>query len=170
MGNCGFPLLETPAESENNTMFRGISNLNVDTKGRIAIPSRYRESIQSSSAGEMIVTVDHTDRCLLIYPMDEWESVEQKLMRLPNSNRRVRNMQRLVIGHASEVELDTQGRIRLSAPLREYAGIDKPVALVGQENKFELWNEETWNSKRDIWIAEAQADSENDDALDNFSL
>ena len=79
-------------------------------------------------------------------------------------------MQRLVIGHASEVELDTQGRIRLSAPLREYAGIDKPVALVGQENKFELWNEETWNSKRDIWIAEAQADSENDDALDNFSL
>jgi len=170
VGNCGFSKLETPSESEKNTMFRGISNLNVDTKGRIAIPSRYRESIQSSSEGEMIVTVDHTDHCLLIYAMDEWEDVERKLMRLSNSNRRVRNMQRLVLGHASEVELDTQGRIRLSAPLREYAGIDKPVVLVGQANKFELWSEETWLAQRDIWVAEAQADSENDDALDNFSL
>ncbi|PWQ98728.1 division/cell wall cluster transcriptional repressor MraZ [Leucothrix arctica] len=151
-------------------MFRGISNLNVDTKGRIAIPSRYRESIQSSSTGQMIVTVDHTDRCLLIYAMDEWENVERKLMRLPNSNRRVRNMQRLVLGHASEVELDTQGRIRLSAPLREYAGVDKPVVLVGQANKFELWSEETWLSQRDIWLTEAQEDSDDDNVLDQFSL
>ena len=151
-------------------MFRGISNLNVDTKGRIAIPSRYRESIQLSSMGQMVVTVDHTDRCLLMYAMDEWELVERKLMRLPNSNPRVRNMQRLVVGHASEVELDTQGRIRLSAPLREFAGIDKPVVLVGQANKFELWNEEAWETSRNTWIVEASSDPSADGALEDFSL
>ena len=151
-------------------MFRGISNLNVDTKGRIAIPARYREAIQQSSAGQMVVTVDHTDHCLLIYAMDEWEDVERKLMRLPNMNRGVRNMQRLVLGHASEVELDTQGRIRLSAPLREYAGIDKPAVLVGQANKFELWDEARWLAERDVWISDAQASLEADEALSQFSL
>jgi len=151
-------------------MFRGISNLNVDTKGRIAIPSRYRESIQLSSMGQMVVTADHTDRCLLLYAMDEWEVVERKLMRLPNSNPRVRNMQRLVVGHASEVELDTQGRIRLSAPLREFAGIDKPAVLVGQANKFELWSEEAWGASRDEWIIEASTDPSADGALEDFSL
>ena len=100
-------------------MFRGISNLNVDSKGRIAMPSRYRETIQQDASGQMVVTVDHTDRCLLIYAMDEWIVVEKTLMRLPNMNRSVRNMQRLVLGHASEVELDSQGRVRLSPPLRD---------------------------------------------------
>ena len=151
-------------------MFRGISNLNVDSKGRFAIPSRYRESVQLSSSGQMIVTVDHTDHCLLIYAMNEWVTVEKTLMRLPNMNRSVRNMQRLVLGHASEVELDSQGRILLSAPLREYASIDKPVVLVGQANKFELWDEGTWLTQRDAWISEAQSNLETDDVLSQISL
>ena len=151
-------------------MFRGISNLNVDSKGRLAIPSRYRESVQLSSSGQMIVTVDHTDNCLLIYAMNEWVVVEKTLMRLPNMNRSVRNMQRLVLGHASEVELDSQGRILLSAPLREYANIEKPVVLVGQANKFELWNEGTWLDQRNTWISEAQASLETDDVLSQVSL
>ena len=151
-------------------MFRGISNLNVDSKGRLAIPSRYRESVQLSSSGQMIVTVDHTDNCLLIYEMSEWVTVEKTLMRLPNMNRSVRNMQRLVLGHASEVELDSQGRILLSAPLREYANIEKPVVLVGQANKFELWDEGTWQAQRNAWISEAQASLETDDVLSQISL
>ena len=151
-------------------MFRGISNLNVDSKGRLAIPSRYRESVQLSSAGQMIVTVDHTDNCLLIYAMNEWLTVEKTLMRLPNMNRSVRNMQRLVLGHASEVELDSQGRILLSAPLREYVSIEKPVVLVGQANKFELWDEGTWVAQRNAWISEAQASLETDDVLSQVSL
>ncbi|MGB1311780.1 MAG: division/cell wall cluster transcriptional repressor MraZ [Leucothrix sp.] len=151
-------------------MFRGISNLNVDSKGRLAIPSRYRESVQLSSSGQMIVTVDHTDSCLLIYAMNEWVTVEKTLMRLPNMNRSVRNMQRLVLGHASEVELDSQGRILLSAPLREYANIEKPVVLVGQANKFELWDEGTWLAQRNVWISEAQASLETDDVLSQVSL
>jgi len=151
-------------------MFRGISNLNVDSKGRLAIPSRYRESVQLSSSGQMIVTVDHTDSCLLVYAMNEWVAVEKTLMRLPNMNRSVRNMQRLVLGHASEVELDSQGRILLSAPLREYANIEKPVVLVGQANKFELWDESTWLAQRNAWISEAQASLETDEVLSQVSL
>ncbi|HFD31701.1 MAG TPA: division/cell wall cluster transcriptional repressor MraZ, partial [Gammaproteobacteria bacterium] len=94
-------------------MFRGISNLNLDAKGRMAMPARYRDVISAEASGQVVVTVDHTDRCLLIYPMNEWLKVEQTLMSLPNMNRRVRNMQRLILGHASEHELDGQGRMLL---------------------------------------------------------
>jgi MraZ protein len=151
-------------------MFRGISNLNVDVKGRIAVPSRYRESIREKASGQMIVTVDHTDYCLLVYAMDEWLEVENTLRKLPNMKPSVRNIQRLVLGHAEEVDLDSQGRIRIPAPLREYANIDKATVLVGQMNKFELWDEETWLAKRKLWIAEAQASLETDDALDGISF
>ncbi|MCK5810765.1 MAG: division/cell wall cluster transcriptional repressor MraZ [Cocleimonas sp.] len=151
-------------------MFRGISNLNIDVKGRVAIPARYRDSITANASGEMVITVDHTDRCLLLYPMDQWLKVEQVLMGLPNMNRSVRNMQRLVLGHASEVELDSQGRVRLSLPLREYANLQKKSVLIGQANKFELWGVDTWNMQRDEWLAEAQGNLETDDVLSQISL
>jgi len=140
-------------------MFRGISNLNIDTKGRLAMPSRYRDAFISGSAGKAVVTVDHTDRCLLVYPMQQWLKVEQTLMSLPNMDTRVRNMQRLIMGHAAEVELDAQGRFLVAAPLREYAGLEKKSVLVGLANKFELWDADTWFSARDAWITEAQNDS-----------
>lgn len=152
-------------------MFRGITNLSVDTKGRLAIPSRYRQRIIDSSNSQLVVTVDHTDRCLLIYPMQDWIKIEEQLMKLSNMNRRSRNVQRLLLGHASECELDNQGRIRLSPPLREYAGLEKKVVLVGQLNKFELWDAEIWQTERDAWIAEAQSGDEGmDDALSQVSI
>lgn len=152
-------------------MFRGISNLNVDTKGRLAIPSRYRCSIIDTSKSQIIVTVDHTDHCLLIYPMQDWINVEEQLMKLSNMNRRSRNVQRLLLGHASECELDSQGRIRISAPLRDYAGLERKVVLVGQLNKFELWDAATWQTERNAWLAEAQSDDmEMDDALSQVSI
>jgi len=152
-------------------MFRGITNLSVDTKGRLAIPSRYRNSIIDTSKSQTVVTVDHTDHCLLIYPMQDWIKVEEQLMKLSNMNRRSRNVQRLLLGHASECELDNQGRIRIAAPLREYAGLEKKVVLVGQLNKFELWDADTWQTERDAWIAEAQSnDMEMDDALSQVSI
>ena len=151
-------------------MFCGISNLNLDAKGRLAIPARYRESISANASGQVVVTVDHTDRCLLIYPMNEWSKVEQTLMNMPNMNRRVRNMQRLILGHASEHELDSQGRMLLPAPLREFAGLDKKTVLVGQLNKFELWDADTWFEARDQWIAEAQEEDENDDIFNQVSM
>ncbi len=152
-------------------MFRGITNLSVDTKGRLAIPSRYRNSIIDASNSQIIVTVDHTDHCLLIYPMQDWNNVEEQLMKLSNMNRRSRNVQRLLLGHVSECELDNQGRIRIAAPLREYAGLGKKVVLVGQLNKFELWDADAWKIERDAWTTEAQSDDmEIDDALSQVSI
>lgn len=151
-------------------MFRGISNLNIDAKGRVAMPSRYRDAIATDASSQMVITVDHMDRCLLIYPMDEWLRVEQVLMSLPNMNRSVRNMQRLVLGHASEVGLDSQGRVRISPPLREYANLDKKSVLVGQAKKFELWDAEMWNTQRDVWLSEAQNNLETEDVLSQISL
>ena len=146
-------------------MFRGISNILIDTKGRLSMPSKYRDTILASAAGQIVITVDHADKCLLIYPMDQWLKVEQALMNLPNVNRRVRNMQRLILGHAAELELDVQGRVLLPAPLREYAGIDKRVVLVGQVNKFELWDADHWQQARDVWLQEAREGDDSDDLL-----
>ena len=151
-------------------MFRGISNISIDTKGRLSMPSKYRDAILASAAGQIIITVDHADKCLLMYPMDQWLQVEQALMTLPNVNRRVSNMQRLLLGHAAELELDVQGRVLLPAPLREYAGLDKRVVLVGQVNKFELWDADHWQQSRDIWLQEARDDDETDDLLNQVFM
>lgn len=126
------------------------------------MPAKYREAVMEASGGQVVITVDHTDKCLLIYPMDQWLKVEKTLMSLPNMNRRVRNMQRLILGHAAELELDAQGRILLPAPLREYAGLDKKAVLVGQANKLELWDAEVWDVGRASWLQEAQDDEAND--------
>lgn len=134
------------------------------------MPAKYRDAIMETASGQIVVTVDHADKCLLIYPLDQWLKVEQTLMSLPNMNRRVRNMQRLILGHAAELELDSQGRVLLPAPLREYANLDKKAVLVGQANKFELWDADTWQSARDIWLQEAQDDEESDDIFNQVSM
>ncbi|MCB1621199.1 MAG: division/cell wall cluster transcriptional repressor MraZ [Thiothrix sp.] len=151
-------------------MFRGISNITIDTKGRLSMPAKYRDAIMEGAAGQIVITVDHADRCLLVYPMDQWERVERTLMNLPNLNRRVRNMQRLILGHAAELELDAQGRLLLPGPLREYAGLDKKAVLVGQATKFELWDADTWQAARDSWLQEAQDDEEANHILSQVSM
>jgi MraZ protein len=151
-------------------MFRGISQLSIDPKGRLAMPAKYRENIMDNAGGQIVITVDHTDKCLLVYPLDQWEKVEKTLMSLPNMNRRVRNMQRLILGHAAELELDAQGRILLPAPLREYAGLDKKAVLVGQANKLELWDADSWEAARTAWLQEAQDDAEANDILNQVSM
>ncbi len=151
-------------------MFRGISNISIDPKGRLAMPAKYREDIVENAAGQIVITVDHTDKCLLVYPMDQWLKVEKTLMSLPNMNRRVRNMQRLILGHAAELEMDAQGRVLLPAPLREYANIDKRAVLVGQANKLELWDADTWEAARESWLQEAQDDDEATEVLNQVSM
>lgn len=152
-------------------MFRGVTNLSLDSKGRMAVPARYRERLQAESEGRVVVTVDR-DGCLLLYPFSEWEAIERELVRLPTLNRQARRLQRLLIGHATECEFDGQGRILVPGPLREFAGIDRRVVLIGQGNKFELWDEEKWNEQRTAWLA---ADDEEDglelpEALEKLSL
>ena len=126
-------------------MFRGVNTLNLDDKGRMAIPARYREPLQDACDSQLVITVDR-DRCLLIYPLPEWEVIEQKLAKLPNLNKNARMMQRMLIGHATEMELDSAARILVPPALREFAGMEKKVVLIGQGKKFELWDEQRWNS------------------------
>lgn len=134
-------------------MFRGVNNISLDAKGRLAIPSRYRERLTERCDGQLVVTVD-TSRCLLLYPLPDWEEIERKLVRLPSFNAQARRLQRLLVGHATELELDGNGRVLLPQPLREFAGMDKRVVMIGQGNKFELWDEDSWNSQRDDWLRE----------------
>jgi MraZ protein len=132
-------------------LFRGISSLNLDTKGRLAIPKRYREQLVDVCASELVITAD-MDHCLLIYPKPTWLEIEKKLVAMPTFDPAARNMQRLYIGSAAELEMDGQGRILLPPELRKFAALDKKVALVGQMNKFELWDEDTWKSKQEDWL------------------
>ena len=133
-------------------MFRGATKVTLDSKGRLAIPSRYRERISDRSQGLLVATVDK-DQCLLIYPLPDWEELERKLVRLPSLNKRAREMQRLMLGYATELELDSAGRILVSRELREFAALDRQAMLIGQGNKFELWDMERWNQRRDEWLA-----------------
>ena len=119
----------------------------------MAIPTRYRERIGQRCDGQLVVTVDK-DYCLLLYPLPDWEDIERKLMRLPSLDRRARRLQRLMVGHATEVEVDGHGRILLSRELREFAGLEKQAVLLGQGNRFELWDEERWNETRDGWLSD----------------
>jgi MraZ protein len=134
-------------------MFRGATKVTLDAKGRFAIPTRYRERIVARCEGQLIATVDK-DYCLLIYPYPDWEEIERKLMRLPSLNKRARRLQRLMVGHATEVEIDGHGRILLSRELREFAELGRQAVLIGQGNKFELWDEERWGAKRDEWLSD----------------
>ncbi|CCG88301.1 division/cell wall cluster transcriptional repressor MraZ [Erwinia piriflorinigrans] len=125
-------------------MFRGATLVNLDSKSRLAVPTRYREMLNEGSQGQMVCTIDLHQPCLLLYPLPEWEIIEQKLSRLSSMNPVERRVQRLLLGHASECQMDNAGRILLANTLRQHARLSKQVMLVGQFNKFELWDEQTW--------------------------
>jgi MraZ protein len=124
-------------------VFRGVAQLSLDSKGRLAVPSRFRDPLTERCAGQVVVTAD-SDRCLLIYPLPEWEPIEQKLMSLSSFNPQIRELQRRVVGYAEDVVMDATGRILVPPALRQFAQLGRSVVLVGQGNKFELWNQESW--------------------------
>ncbi len=138
-------------------MFRGVNSVSLDSKGRIAIPTRYREDLRTQCEGRLVMTVDR-DHCLLLYPLPAWEVIEAKLVALPSFTPQTRRLQRLLIGHATECDMDGVGRILLPALLRTFAALDKDIMLIGQGNKFELWDAGTWDARRTEWLA--QTDSE----------
>ena len=135
-------------------MFRGIHTVNLDDKGRMAVPSRFRAQLDAIGDLRLVMTIDTESPCLLLYPLAEWECIEQKLQALPSFNEVTRRIQRLLIGHATELELDGHGRILLPPLLREHANVGKRVTLLGQGRKFELWSEEIWQSHRATWLKE----------------
>lgn len=135
-------------------MFRGVNTLNLDDKGRLAIPARYRDGLVRQSDGKMVVTINNTERCLWLYPLADWEEIEQKLVNLPSLDPTAQLLKRILIGHASDCDLDAAGRVLLPGPLREFANLDKRVVMIGQGNKFEIWNEQLWNECRERWLTD----------------
>lgn len=151
-------------------LFRGVNNVTLDAKGRLSIPTRYRAQLMASCDGQMVMTVDR-EHSLLLYPLPVWEDIERKLIQLPTLNKQARRLQRLLIGHATDCELDGQGRVLVSPPLREFANLEKKIVMIGQGNKFEIWNDKTWVIKRDIWFEEEnEEDGELSPELESLSL
>jgi MraZ protein len=148
-------------------VFRGVTALTLDSKGRLAMPARYREVLQVRAAGKLVVTADSSS-CLLVYAAPDWEPIQAKLMGLSSFNPRTRDLQRLLVGNASDVEMDAAGRILVPGPLRKFAGLDKDVALVGQGMRFELWDEGKWaeQMERSMQLDESSIPPE----LEGFSL
>ena len=130
-------------------VFRGAHHVNVDDKGRVAIPARFRERLATHCNGDLVVTIDTEERCLLIYPQPDWDDVQAKVEALPSFNVAARRVQRLLIGHATDMQMDSAGRILLTPPLRGYAQLEKKGMLVGQGRKLELWEDAAWQALQD---------------------
>jgi len=133
------------------------------------MPTRYRERLQELCGGKLVVTVDK-DQCLLIYPLPDWEEIERKLMRLPTLNPQARRLQRLMVGHATDLELDGHGRVLLPPNLREFGHLTRDAMLIGQGLRFELWDEARWNERRDEWLAGEDATADLSTELETLSL
>ncbi len=139
------------------------------------MPAKYRERLQENGEGSLVVTIDPTNSakepCLLLYPQPEWEIIQAKIDTLSSFNPSSRKVQRLLVGHADDVLMDTSGRILLPAALREFCSMEKKIVLIGQGKKFELWDEATWDKSRASWLEQAVSGSESLPAeLDSLSL
>lgn len=138
-------------------MFQGATQLNLDSKGRLAIPARHRDMLLAHCAGQLVLTAD-ADGCLLFYPQPEWQPIREKLLKLSSLNPRIRALQRRLIGYAEDVEMDAAGRVLISPALRTYAALDKRVMLIGQGNKFELWDEAKWTAQQEAALSFAEGE------------
>lgn len=136
-------------------MFRGDLSLSLDPKGRLAIPTRYRDGIQELCGGALMATISLSERCLTVYPEPEWRRIEQDVKRLPAMDLQAEIISRMLIGHASECDMDSHGRILIPPTLREFAGLDRRVRMVGRIDKFELWDEDHWAARRSELLEQA---------------
>ena len=132
-------------------MFRGLSALSLDGKGRMVMPTRYRQKLMELSGGQLVATMER-EPCVLIYPLPAWEQFERELVGRPNMDEYTRKMQRQLMAHASDIEMDANGRVLLPPILREYAKLDKSVMLIGQGRRLEIWDEKAWAAERESWL------------------
>lgn len=146
-------------------MFQGATELSLDAKGRLAVPTRHRDALNS---GGGVVLTAHPDGCALLYPLLAWEPIRSRVQALPSFNEQSRGWQRLLIGFAEELPLDAQGRILISPALRKFAALKKDVMLVGQGSHFEIWDVPAWEEK--LSRAMSLASTTPPPGTDNFSL
>jgi MraZ protein len=125
-------------------MFQGATGLNLDAKGRLAVPTRHREPLQEGANGKLVLTA-HPHKCLLLYPASAWEPIRARIMTFPSFDPQLSLWKRLLVGFAEELELDGAGRLLISPALRKFAGLEKQLMLVGQGSHFELWSQEAWD-------------------------
>ena len=133
-------------------MFRGIASVTMDLRGRMALPTRFREEAEQRTENRLVATIDNNEQCLLLYSLGDWEEVQRRLEALSNIGTSARLLQRLLIGHATDVEMDAQGRVLIPPLLREYGELEKKIVLMGQTNKLEIWNEQIWRTRREVWL------------------
>ncbi|MBF0220144.1 MAG: division/cell wall cluster transcriptional repressor MraZ [Gammaproteobacteria bacterium] len=132
-------------------MFRGVAELSLDTKGRISVPTRYRDELLTSCEGHLVITVDTAEKCLVIYPLPEWETLQPKLDALSSINPMSARVKRQLLGNATDVDMDSSGRLLIPSKLRKHAMLDKKLVMIGQGKKFELWDEAHWDSRNHEW-------------------
>tara|TARA_B110000503_G_scaffold13903_1_gene18933 strand:+ start:50345 stop:50773 length:429 start_codon:yes stop_codon:yes gene_type:complete len=142
----------------------------MDAKGRLAMPTRQREPLREQSEGQVVVTIDTQVACLVIYPLPEWERIEKDIQNLPALKPAVKRFQRLVLGYATDLEMDGSGRLLLPQSLRDYAQLYKSVVLVGQGKKLELWSEPLWLAERDQALLDSGPEVELPDELMSLTL
>ena len=149
-------------------MFKGATSLNIDAKGRLAIPAKHRDVLLVQSEGKMVLTA-HSHPCLLLYPAPEWRPIQEKVMSLSSFDKKSAALQRRLVGYADDVSLDSAGRMLVSPVLRELAGLQKDVMLVGQGSHFEIWSKEAW-LKESQEAVNADGEYEMPAELEGFSL
>lgn len=129
-------------------MFQGAAALNLDAKGRLAIPARHRDAL-ASGGGDLVVTA-HPHQCLLIYPAEAWQPIRDKVLAGASLERSSALLKRLLVGFAREERLDGAGRVLVAPELRRFAGLEKSVWLVGQGSHFELWSDAGWQQQQEL--------------------
>lgn len=129
-------------------MFQGATALSLDAKGRLAVPTRHRDELQSGTVGKQVLTA-HPHRCLLLYPAAAWEPIRARIMSFSSFDTQASLWKRLLIGFAEEIELDGSGRLLVSPELRKFAGLEKQAMMVGQGSHFEIWSQEAWEKQLD---------------------
>lgn len=127
-------------------MFRGQYEHTIDPKGRVSIPSRFREVLAAKGDGRLVIT--HFDNHLMAYPFDEWRIFEEKMAALPSTNDEAASFIRYLVAGAVDCEVDKQGRVLIPPPLRESGGLTSEVVLAGALKKFEVWDKVRWHDER----------------------
>lgn len=147
-------------------MFRGIADVSLDDHGRIAVPARFRDRLRERSAGKLVVTIDREEPCLQIYAETDWAVVEDALDAEPDDLRETRRRKLMLIGFATDAELDGSGRLLIPPKLRRYAGLKKKVVVVGQRGRIGLWDHGTWEALVDTWQEEARQSTTSKDGTE----
>ena len=147
-------------------MFQGATALNLDAKGRLAVPTKHRDGLQAGTAGKLVLTA-HPHKCLLLYPAQGWEPIRARIMTFSSFDPQLSLWKRLLVGFAEDQELDAAGRLLISPVLRKFASLEKEVMLVGQGSHFEIWSLDAWERQLEQL---AVAPDKPPPGMENFSL